>query len=200
MSLSDLELLCILLGSGTSARPVQDLAMDILEVVAQKGTETLKVSDLTGIDGLGPAKATAICASLEIGRRLSPKRARAINDSDSAFQTIRHYGDRQQEHFLCLMLNGAHELMGVNVVSVGLVNRTIVHAREVFSDPIRERATAIILAHNHPSGNLEPSTDDLETTYRMQKDGQLLGIQVLDHLIFSMDGYHSMREYGEMMN
>ena len=97
------------------------------------------------------------------------------------------------------MLNGAHELMGVNVVTVGLVNRTIVHPREVFSEPIKLRATAIVLAHNHPSGNLEPSPDDLEVTLRIRKAGLLLGIEVLDHIIFSTDDYMSMAESGEML-
>ena len=97
------------------------------------------------------------------------------------------------------MLNGAHELMGVNLVTIGLVNRTLVHPREVFSDPIRMRATAIILAHNHPSGNLEPSPDDLEVTLRLKKAGLLLGIEVLDHIIFSSEDYRSMAETGEML-
>jgi len=83
------------------------------------------------------------------------------------------------------------------VVSVGLVNRALVHPREVFSDPIRERATAIVLAHNHPSGNLEPSTDDIEVTSRLRKAGLLLGIEILDHIIFCSEGYRSMYENGE---
>ena len=98
-----------------------------------------------------------------------------------------------------IMLNGAHELIGVNLVTVGLVNRTLVHPREVFSEPLKSRATAIVLAHNHPSGNLEPSPDDMEVTLRIKKAGLLLGIEVLDHIIFSSDGYRSMMETGEML-
>ncbi|MBO4280070.1 MAG: DNA repair protein RadC [Spirochaetales bacterium] len=193
---SDLELLCAILGSGSSGRPVQDIAGDILEVIEKGG---FSPEDFRGVPGLGPAKAAGICAGLELGRRMLSSRLRSCKDPAAIFDLIRHYGDRVQEHFLVIMLNGAHELMGVNVVTVGLVNRTLVHPREVFADPISMRATAIILAHNHPSGNLEPSPDDLEVTLRLKKAGHLLGIEVLDHLIFSSDGYRSMLESGEFL-
>jgi len=195
--LSDMELLCIILGSGNRQRPVQDIAQDILCVVDSHKTLGLEVEDLERIDGLGPAKASSICACLELGRRFTFTRFRSCNDPSSIFSVVRHYGDRMQEHFIVIMLNGAHELMGMSVVSVGLVNRALVHPREVFSDPLKERATAIVLAHNHPSGNLEPSADDLEVTSRLRKAGLLLGIEVLDHIIFSSEGYRSMYENGE---
>ena len=193
---SDIELVCAMLGSGTHGRPVQDLAEDILHLI-----DSGKVSpeDLQEVQGLGPAKVASICAGLELGRRMSSTRLRSCKDPASVFDLVRHYGDRVQEHFLVVMLNGAHELMGVNLVTIGLVNRTLVHPREVFSDPIRMRATAIILAHNHPSGNLEPSPDDLEVTLRLKKAGLLLGIEVLDHIIFSSEDYRSMSETGEML-
>lgn len=193
---SDIELVCAMLGSGSHGRPVQDLAEDILHLI-----DSGKVSpeDLQKVHGLGPAKVASICAGLELGRRMSSTRLRSCKDPASVFDLVRHYGDRVQEHFLVVMLNGAHELMGVNLVTIGLVNRTLVHPREVFSDPIRMRATAIILAHNHPSGNLEPSPDDLEVTLRLKKAGLLLGIEVLDHIIFSSEDYRSMSETGEML-
>lgn len=195
--IGDIELLCIILGSGNSRRPVQDIALDILDVVDRCGERGVTPEELKDIPGLGPAKAASVCASLELGRRLSFKRTRFCNTPESIFELIRHYGDRMQEHFLCVMLNGAHELMGVNLITVGLVNRTLVHPREVFAEPLKERATAIVIAHNHPSGNLEPSPDDIEVTLRIRKAGMLLGIELLDHLVFSMDDYHSMKECGE---
>ena len=193
---SDIELLCVVLGSGSSGRPVQDLAQDILEMI-DRGE--ICPEDLQKVPGLGPAKAASICAGLELGRRMAGSKPRSCRSPASIFELIRHYGDRMQEHFLVIMLNGAHELMGVNVVTVGLVNRTVVHPREVFSDPLKMRATAIVLAHNHPSGNLEPSPDDLEVTMRLRKAGILLGIEVLDHIIFSSDNYMSMSESGELL-
>ncbi len=200
MALSDLELLCIILGSGSRVRPVQDLARDILGVIAESRDRGLSIGELEKIEGLGPAKAASICACLELGRRFTFCRSRSCKDPASIFELIRHYGDRMQEHFIVVMLNGAHELMGMDVVSIGLVNRALVHPREVFSNPIKERATAIVLAHNHPSGNLEPSYDDIEVTSRLRKAGMLLGIEVLDHLIFSSDGFRSMFENGEFLS
>ena len=193
---SDIELVCAMLGSGSHGRPVQDLAKDILHLI---DSDKVSPEDFQKVPGLGPAKIASICAGLELGRRMSSVRLRSCKDPASVFELVRHYGDRLQEHFLVVMLNGAHELMGVNLVTIGLVNRTLVHPREVFSDPIRMRATAIILAHNHPSGNLDPSPDDMEVTLRLKKAGLLLGIEVLDHIIFSSEDYRSMSETGEML-
>lgn len=198
-SVSDMELLCIILGSGGRNRPVQDIAMDILEMVDVKGSSGIEPSDLAGVPGLGPAKAASICACLEFGRRMNYSGWKDMRNPKSIFEAVRHYGTRQQEYFLCIMLNGAHELIGINVVTVGLVNRTLVHPREVFAAPIKERATSIVLAHNHPSGNLIPSSDDLSVTSRLRKAGALLGIEVLDHIIFTADGYRSMLETGEFL-
>ena len=196
---ADMELLCIIIGSGSQQRPVQDIAQDILGMIDRRKTGPVTVQDLKDIPGLGPAKAARICACLELGRRYSFSRSRSCRNPASIFELIRHYGDRLQEHFLVIMLNGAHELMGVNVVSIGLINRSLCHPREVFAEALKSRATAVVLAHNHPSGNLDPSPDDMEVTLRLKKAGLLLGIEVLDHLIFSADGYHSMMESGEFL-
>ena len=199
LGMSDMELLCLVLGSGSKMRPVHDIAQEILWMLDCKGINGISRHDLESIHGLGSAKASCICACLELGRRFSFTKPRSCKEPSGIFELVRHYGDRPQEHFLVVMLNGAHELMGVNVVTVGLVNRTLVHPREVFSEPLKLRATAIVLAHNHPSGNLDPSPDDLEVTMRIKKAGMLLGIEVLDHIIFSSDGYRSMMEAGEML-
>ena len=148
-------------------------------------------------ENMGLAKAALICAALELGRRRLPSKRKQIIFPSDAYPLIRHFGTRQQEHFLCISLNGAHEVVSVNVVSIGLVNHTLVHPREVFADPLRERATAGIVAHNHPSGNLTPSSDDRNVTRRLKSAGELLGIPVLDHLIFSDVAFHSMLEEDE---
>ncbi len=199
LGISDLELLCIILGAGGKNRPVQDLAMEILEIIDLKGKSGVVPKDLEQVAGLGPAKAASICACLEFGRRMTYTRRKTMNEPYAIFEAVRHYGSRQQEHFLCVMLNGAHELIGINVVSIGLVNKTLVHPREIFADPLKERATAVVLAHNHPSGNLEPSEDDISTTARIRRAGALLGIDVLDHIIFSEETYRSLVETGEFM-
>ncbi len=111
---------------------------------------------------------------------------------------IRHYANRRQETFLSVSLNGAHEVIKIRVVSIGLVNRTLVHPREVFADPLADRAAAVICAHNHPSGNTDPSPDDREVTDILKKAGKILGIELLDHIIFSEAGFYSFLEKGEI--
>jgi DNA repair protein RadC len=111
---------------------------------------------------------------------------------------IRHYADRKQEQFICISLNGANEVIAHRVVSVGLVNKTQVHPREVFADPITDRASAIIAAHNHPSGSLSPSKEDVEITRQIKNAGETLGIKLLDHIIFNHRGYYSFLEDGKI--
>ncbi|WP_332446993.1 RadC family protein [Sphaerochaeta sp.] len=191
-SLSDQELLAILIGSGNRERSVNAIAKDLMEILDTKAS--ISNEDLLGIPGLGMAKATLIAASLELGRRRLPAKRRQISTPSDIFPLIRHYATRMQEHFLSVCLNGAHEVLSVNVCSIGLVNRTLVHPREVFGEAVRQRATAILVAHNHPSGNLEPSMEDKDVTRRLKQAGDILGIKVLDHLIFSEEGYLSMLE------
>jgi DNA repair protein RadC len=111
---------------------------------------------------------------------------------------IQHYADRKQEHFLCVSLNGSNEVMAVRVISVGLVNKTHVHPREVFADSITERASAVIVAHNHPSGKVEPSKEDIEITRQLKSAGEILGIKLLDHIIFNRTSYYSLLEKNEI--
>lgn len=194
--LSDLELICSILGRGCKGRPVQEIALDVLDRI-KNNSDNLTMDRLSDIEGLGTAKKAELCAALELGRRLMPPHNNFIKDTNDVFKYLAHYGDRPQEHFVCLLLNGAMELMGSRVITVGLVNRTLVHPREVFAYAIENRATSLIIAHNHPSGNLMPSTEDLEVTYSLKKAGDLLGIQLLDHLIFSDCEYRSLKESGE---
>ncbi len=191
-SLSDLELLSILIGSGSKERPVNSIARQLLEVMDKKAI--ISHDDLLNIHGLGMAKTTLICAALELGRRRLPAKKRQISTPGDIFPLISHYAGRMQEHFLSVALNGAHEVLSVNVCSIGLVNRTLVHPREVFVEAVRQRATAILVAHNHPSGNLEPSVEDRDVTRRLRQAGDIIGIKVLDHLVFSEEGYFSMLE------
>lgn len=195
-ALSDQELLAILIGSGSKDRPVQILAQDLLKVL-DHAPASVDLPEILNVRGLGPAKASVICAALELGRRRLPTRKRQIASPADVYPLIQHYGTRQQEHFLSISLNGAHEVMAVSVVSVGLVNRTLVHPREVFAEAVRERATAVIIAHNHPSGNLQPSGEDAEVTRRLKQAGEILGIKILDHLIFDHEHFYSLVEGGE---
>ena len=195
--LSDLELLTVFLGSGTKENGVVKVASKLLGLL----DSPLWRADpemLLGIKGIGGAKAAQLCAALEFARRrLCPSKKRIERPSD-ILPIVSHFHDRPAEHFLVLSLNGAHELIALRVVTIGLINRTIVHPREVFADPIQDRATSVVVCHNHPSGNLDPSTEDAEVTRQLRKAGEILGIKLLDHVIFSSDGYYSFLESGSL--
>jgi DNA repair protein RadC len=196
-ALSDKELLAILLGSGTQAQDVLTLAGRILKILDDTSASPT-LEQLQSIDGIGPAKATTILAALEFARRRIRPEGFKIGLPPDVLPLIQHMADRKQEHFLCISLNGAHEVIAVRTVSVGLVNKTQVHPREVFADPLTDRATAVIVAHNHPTGNLKPSKDDIAITRQLKSAGETLGIRLLDHIIFSHKGYYSLLENHEL--
>jgi len=195
--LRDHELLAIILGKGTKKNDVLYLAHKIVKIIDRKGL-SMEVEDLIKIEGIGTARATSITAAFEfVRRRIKPEGLKIIFPSD-VLPLIQHYGDRKQEHFLSISVNGANEVMNVRVVTIGLVNTAQVHPREVFADVICERASAVIIAHNHPSGDLNPSREDLSTTHMIKEAAKVLGIQVLDHIIFNTRGYYSLQENNQL--
>jgi DNA repair protein RadC len=196
-ALSDIELLAVLLGSGTKKHDVMAVAGRILKVL-DAGNEKLSMGELRKIEGVGPAKAALVAAAMEFTRRRIRPEGIKISFPADILPLICHFADRKQEHFLCISLNGASEVIASRVVSVGLVNKTQVHPREVFADPITDRATAIIIAHNHPAGELIPSQEDIEITRRLKAAGETLGIRLVDHIIFNQKGYYSFLEHGEI--
>ncbi len=121
-----------------------------------------------------------------------------ISSPSDAYTVLKRYSNARTERFLVVLLNGAHDVVSVRIITVGLLNRTIVHPREVFRPAIVENAASIVLSHNHPSNKLEPSPEDLEITRRLQDAGEILGIPVLDHLIIGRTGFYSMVERGQM--
>ena len=196
-SLSDQDLLAILLGKGTSKHDVLALSRRLVAVIDQKGVD-LTAADILDIEGIGQAKACLIAAAFEfVRRRIKPEGVKVRSAAD-VLPLIQHYADRRQEHFLCVSLNGAHEVIQVRVVTIGLVDQSHVHPREVFADPIADRASAVVLAHNHPSGQLTPSPEDRDVTHRLKVAGDVLGIQVLDHVIFTAKGFYSLAEHDEL--
>ena len=196
-ALSDLELMAILVGKGTEGHDVMSVAKRILKIL-DSANEKPNLKELQKIEGVGPAKATLIAAALEFARRRIRPEGLKISFPPDVLPLIRHYADRKQEHFICISVNGANEVITSRVVSVGLVNKTQVHPREVFADPITDRASAIIVAHNHPSGGLNPSKEDIEITKQLKSAGKTLGIKLLDHIIFNHKGYYSFLDHGEI--
>ena len=189
-ALSDQELLAILLNTGVRGKNVAVLSGELLERLEQS-RRIPAVKELAQMTGLGVSKASSVVAMLEFGRRRWGATGARIEHPSDAFSLVRHYANRKQEYFICLSLNGAHEVLAVRVITVGLVNRTIVHPREVFADALGDRACAIICAHNHPSGMTEPSREDDAVTESLQRAADVLGINFLDHLIFTDDAYFS---------
>ena len=193
VALKDHELLAVLIGKGSRRHDAITLAKKMIPIIDEKGAQ-LSVDDLTKFDGIGNAKAALILAATEFSRRrIRPEGIRIETPSDLV-PHIRHYVDRKQEHFICASVNGANEIINIRVVSIGLIDRSHVHPREVFADPLIDRASAVILAHNHPVGALNPSEQDIETTRRLQQAGEIMGITVLDHIIFNSTEYYSFLE------
>lgn len=196
-ALSDQELLAVLLGRGTAGMDVLALAARLARLIDQKGLD-VKAEDLLPFTGVGDAKATLILAAIEFARRrIKPEGAKIETPAD-LLPHIHHYADRKQEHFLCASINGANEILNIRVVSIGLIDRSPVHPREVFADALADRASAVIVAHNHPSGGLEPSPSDIAITAQLKAAGAILGIELLDHIIFNRTGYFSFLEAGTL--
>jgi DNA repair protein RadC len=192
-SLSDEELIRVLLGTGTRGVSLEKLSARVLDFMDQ-APEVPKPEYFKRIKGIGLAKASVLSAAMELGRRRYHPNSLKVNCAEDIFSLVSHYADRKQERFIVVSLNGAHEALAIRVASIGLVNRTLIHPREVFADPLMDRAAAIAVAHNHPSGQLEPSQEDIEVTRRLASVGHTLGVNLLDHLIFSQTGFWSFAQ------
>ncbi len=185
--LSDHELVALALRTGTKKAPVLALAQRVTQALDTAQGDVL-YETLSSLEGVGETKAGAVMAALELGRRYSAVSSEKVRSAAEIYPFFRHFRDRRQEHFLVASLNGAHEVLAVRVVSVGILNRTIVHPREVFADAIVDRAAAVIVCHNHPSGQLEASDEDQAITKRLSAAAEILGITLLDHIIINPRG------------
>ncbi|MCR4631715.1 MAG: DNA repair protein RadC [Treponema sp.] len=189
----DEELIMLILGSGTKDLPVNQMAHKIVEVLDASGGKDV-VPHLMQIKGVGESKALAIAAALELGRRRNMHhRIRVITPKD-ILPFVRNYAISNKEHFLVITLNGNHEIIQIHVVSVGSVSRAVIQPREIFMEAIRESASAMILCHNHPSGNCQPSDEDVATTKVLLEASKILGIRLLDHIIIDCQEYYSFME------
>ena len=192
---TNMELIMVLLGTGIQGMPVDKLARRVMDTITAAPREKL-LEQLMQLEGIVPSKAVTIAAAIEFGRRQNLHTGKQISKPSDLIPFVNHYAMQEQEHFICVTLNGAHEIIKIRTVSVGTINKTMVHPREVFTGAIKDMASAVILCHNHPSGNCIPSSDDIETTHRMVEAGQCLGIHVLDHLILTTRGFFSIKEEG----
>ena len=197
--LDEKELLAILLGQGGGGIGVENLAHQIL--VACEGLQSLaekEAGELCELPGIGPAQASRIIAAFEMGRRAlrtNPDFTEIVRDPALAARRFwGQLGDGSREEFHTLLLDTKNRVLGLRLISIGSLQASIVHPREVFRPAIRCSAASIIVAHNHPSGDPNPSGEDREITKRLEDCGKLLGIPLLDHLILGRDRFYSFQE------
>jgi DNA repair protein RadC len=203
-ALSDPELVALTLRTGGSGAKVHALAQQLLrQHGGLSGLARCAPRELTRTRGIGRAKAATLAAALEIGRRISQRRLRegdAVRGPQDVFQHFHaRLRDAEQEHFCVLLLDGRHRVLGDETVSLGTLTASLVHPREVFRPALRMGGAALILVHNHPSGDPEPSPEDRAVTQRLAQAGELLGIPVLDHVIVAERGYRSLRDEGPLL-
>lgn len=193
--LSSSELLAILLGTGTKGVNVVELSNKILKKFSGKKLADANFKELKNTFGLGKAKACEIIASFELGRRLlEDKQSQLILSPKDVWDLLKDIRDHKKEHFVIFYLDSRNQKIQQEIISVGTLNANLVHPREVFEPAIKNLAAQVIVAHNHPSGDPEPSQDDLIVTKRLIEAGKILGIEVLDHVVISKNGYISLKE------
>jgi len=203
-ALSDAELIAILLGSGNRQESAVDLSKRILSSVEGNLNELARLSlqDLMEFKGIGEAKAISIATALELGKRRNLAEAlerKSIKSSEAVFNILQpQIGDLPHEEFWVLYLNNHNKMIRSVCISKGGITGTVVDIRQVYNIALREQATSIILAHNHPSGNVKASQTDYNLTKKIAEAGKVLDIAVLDHLIITEKAYYSFRDEGDI--
>ncbi|MEK7399015.1 MAG: DNA repair protein RadC [Candidatus Poribacteria bacterium] len=194
-ALSDTELIAIIVGSGNKEHDVMTISSKVASLIADNSGE-ISLDMLSKVAGIGLAKASQIMAGFELARRHIVKESVKVTDAKDILPLLNDIVNKQQEHFVCISLNGANEIIEKRIVTVGLLDKSQVHPREVFADVISDRAASVIFAHNHPSGEIKPSNSDLKIHEQLAEAGKILGINILDHIIISKKGYYSFQEEG----
>jgi len=201
-ALSDAHLLAIIIRNGRAGRSAIDLGRELLEQFGDlAGIEQAGTSEICAVEGIGPAKAAQIKAAIELGRRYQkPNLAGAsfCSSSDVAAYYRPRMKDCKKETFRCALLDTKNKIIREDVVSIGSLSASLVHPRDTFKAAVRESAAAVIFIHNHPSGDVKPSQEDILLTKRLVQAGEVIGIQVLDHIIIGDGGHFSFRDNGMM--
>jgi DNA repair protein RadC len=202
-ALGDNELVALVLGSGSPRRDALAVANELLE--RQGGLHGLVRSasgDLARVAGVGTAKAAQLLAALELGRRTLAHapgaRVQLRTPRDAAAYLLPAFGLRPVEHFGVVLLDTKHRVLRTTVVAVGTMNATVVHPRDVFREAVLGAAAAVVVFHNHPSGDPSPSADDVDLTRRLAAAGELMGIDLVDHIVLGDVRYCSLRELGKL--
>jgi DNA repair protein RadC len=195
--LSSSELLAILLRTGKNGENVINLANKMLKKFKTENLPNISFEELNNYDGIGEAKACQIVACFELGRRLlKGKKAQIYITPEEVWNELKDLRDYKKEYFVIFYLDSRNQEIKRETISIGSLNANLVHPREVFEPAVRNSAAHVILAHNHPSGDFEPSEDDLDITKRLVEAGKILGIEVLDHVVVVKSGFFSFKDKG----
>lgn len=202
-SLSNQELLAILLRTGTKQESVLHLANRVLGFFEQiQELKNATMEEMMTVKGIGQAKAVQLLAAVELGKRLSQQKTNEKftirSPKDAATYLMPEMASLTQEHFVTLFLNVKNQILHKQTIFIGSLNASIVHPREIFREAVKRSAASIICAHNHPSGNPSPSTEDIDVTKRLTEAGRLMGIELLDHVIIGDHQFISLKEKGYM--
>ena len=200
-ALSAQELLALVIGRGIPNKSVMNIAQELLAKFGNvKAIGQATIEELSQIKGIGLAKAAQIKACFELGKRenLEPELKNFdVKNPEGVVKAIRaSIQDKAKEHFKLILLNPRNKIIGISTISIGTLNASLVHPREVFKDAIMHSAASVVLAHNHPSGDPEPSEDDLKITKKLVDSGKILGIEVIDHIIIGKNNFCSFKERG----
>lgn len=196
-ALSDAELLALVLRTGYAGRGVTELAAEVA-LAFPGGLNRAGYAELRRFKGMGRSRAAAVTACFELGRRSSGRDGRPVIDSPRSILSLVPSSVRtgKKEHFVAFYLNARSQLVHSETVSIGTLSASLVHPREVFAPAISSSAAALVVAHNHPSGDCTPSIEDKDATRRLIRSGELLGIPLLDHLIVAESSFFSFKEHG----
>ncbi|MEI4769414.1 DNA repair protein RadC [Psychrobacillus sp. FJAT-51614] len=202
-SLSNQELIAILLRTGTKQESVLHLANRVLNFIEQiQELKNATLEEIMSVKGIGQAKAVQLLAAVELGRRLSQQKTdekfTIRSPKDAAAYLMTDMTSLTQEHFVVLFLNVKNQILHKQTIFIGSLNASIVHPREIFREAVKRSAASIICAHNHPSGNPSPSSEDIDVTKRLLEAGQIMGIELLDHVIIGDHQFISLKEKGYM--
>jgi DNA repair protein RadC len=196
-NLKDKELLAILLRTGHQGKNAVEVAEYILRKYTKKKLTTLSYQDIVRIVGIDSGKACALLSAFELSKRALDKEDNSlpvIKTAKDAVNHLQNIRDKQKEHLVALFLNARQQLIHRETISVGTLDANLVHPREVFYPAVQNPVSGVIVAHNHPSGDLSPSSEDRDITDRLKQAGDILGIDLIDHIIVSREGYKSMKE------
>ncbi len=198
-SLTIPELIAILIKTGTKEESAKDLSVRLYnEIGKTEGLKNLRLASLTRLKGIGTTKAISLMAAIELGRRLNEPiiwENKKIRETKDVYHYYKGYFyNEDQEKFLTLFLNSKNEVLKEKIIFMGTANQSIVHPRDIFKEAILNNAVKIIAIHNHPSGNVEPSKEDIKFTEKLKEAGELLSIPLIDHVIIGKNSYYSFLE------